>query len=100
MQNAVQPCLAPQNGKAPPKLAPPEPYLRYTRERRLDQVRRYLPSVERLFLSAYAGKCSPRQAIKAFCLECMGLEKEDVKGCNAPACPLFEYRPYQTRKTQ
>jgi len=44
---------------------------------------------------AYAGSASPRQAIKAFCLQCVGYQRQDVAGCTAVACPLHKYRPYQ-----
>lgn len=35
---------------------------------------------------------SPLSAIKAFCLECCGYSRDDVKGCTAPMCPLWEFR--------
>ena len=44
---------------------------------------------------AYAGAASPRTAIKAFCLQCVGYMREDVARCTALACPLHGYRPYQ-----
>ncbi len=34
-------------------------------------------------------------AVKAFCLECVTWQREEVKLCTAPACPLFPYRPYK-----
>jgi hypothetical protein len=36
-------------------------------------------------------KLSPRQAIKAFCTECMGWEVNPVD-CAAELCPLFPFR--------
>ena len=45
---------------------------------------------------AYRGTASPRVAIKAFCLQCVGYVRADVKGCTAFACPLWGYRPYQS----
>lgn len=33
--------------------------------------------------------------IKAFCLECCGWQKEEVRRCTAPGCPLYLYRPYR-----
>jgi hypothetical protein len=32
--------------------------------------------------------------VKAFCLECMGWEREEVRKCNSVACPLYPYRSY------
>jgi hypothetical protein len=44
---------------------------------------------------AYSGEASPRKAIKAFCLECVGYDRKAISDCTAPACPLWLYRPYQ-----
>ena len=43
---------------------------------------------------------TPLRAIRAFCLECVGYDRNEVKLCTAgprlaedePGCPLFEYR--------
>ena len=32
------------------------------------------------------------EAIRKFCLECMGGSAYEVRLCTAPACPLFRYR--------
>ena len=50
-----------------------------------------------LYLRAVAGKCSPRQAIKAKCAECMGWEgvAEYVRNCTSPTCPLYPLRPFR-----
>ena len=45
--------------------------------------------------TALEGNGSPRNAIKAFCLHCVGYQREDVKGCTAYGCPLYAFRPYQ-----
>ena len=45
--------------------------------------------------AAMRGK-SRKAAIDAFCLMCVGFERESVRGCTAPDCPLFKFRPYQT----
>jgi len=50
------------------------------------------------YLRAVSGKASPRSAIKAFCLECMGWQRIEVGNCTATACPLFAYRPYQSEE--
>lgn len=46
---------------------------------------------------ALRGKASPRQAIKAFCLECVGYERNEITQCTDTGCPLYRYRPYQRR---
>lgn len=47
------------------------------------------------FVAAWAGKCSPRRAIKAQCLECIGFERQDITDCTSYACPLWNFRPFQ-----
>lgn len=39
---------------------------------------------------------SRRAAIKSFCLECMGWQREEVYKCTAVTCPLYRYRPTST----
>jgi hypothetical protein len=41
------------------------------------------------------GPASPLQAIKQFCLYCVGDSVEDVRKCNASKCPLYNLRPYK-----
>lgn len=52
------------------------------------------------FITAIGGTASPRGAIKAFCLECMGYNLAEVKQCDTCNCPLFLYRPYQDKLMQ
>ena len=47
------------------------------------------------YLSAVSGKASPRNAIKAFCIECMGYVRAEVTNCETFDCPLNLYRPYR-----
>ena len=35
------------------------------------------------------------EAIKAFCMACVGDVMSDVKGCTAKKCPLYKLRPYK-----
>lgn len=35
---------------------------------------------------------SPVKAIRAYCLECVGHQKNEVKNCTITACPLFPFR--------
>jgi len=48
-----------------------------------------------LMLKAYAGDCSPRSAIKAQCLICVGYDRQSVTNCTGYSCPLYTFRPYQ-----
>jgi hypothetical protein len=52
-------------------------------------------SLRTLFARAYAKNCSPRAAIKAFCIECQGYDRPAVTSCTAYACPLWRFRPFQ-----
>lgn len=47
------------------------------------------------FVAAWSSNCSPRRAVKAFCLECNGFDPDAIAGCTAYACPLWNFRPYQ-----
>lgn len=43
----------------------------------------------------YSGNRSMRDAIDAFCLQCVGYHMDDVRNCTAIGCPLWQLRPYQ-----
>ena len=47
---------------------------------------------------AFAGKSSPRAAIKAKCLDCCDFDRAEVSACAVILCPLNAYRPYQIDK--
>ena len=47
------------------------------------------------YIRALSGGGSPRSAIKAFCLYCVGYVRKDVTDCQARNCPLWAFRPYQ-----
>lgn len=49
------------------------------------------------FVAALSGKCSPRRAIKAFCLECNGFDRPAITDCTGFACPLWNFRPFQKK---
>lgn len=34
----------------------------------------------------------PRRAIRLFCCECMGFNREEIKHCLDTLCPLYPYR--------
>jgi len=60
----------------------------------------HLESAPKLYRSglarAFAGKSSPRAAIKAKCLDCCHWDRAEVVACTVVLCPLHAYRPYQT----
>lgn len=47
------------------------------------------------YLAVVSGKASPRNAIKAFCIECMGYIRAEVTNCDVIDCPLNLFRPYR-----
>ena len=50
---------------------------------------------KKCYLSAVSGKASHRDAIKAFCTECMGYVRAEITNCDTIDCPLNLYRPYR-----
>lgn len=54
----------------------------------------------KLFKRVYSGKASPRQAIRAHCLDCVCFDIDAIRNCTAPACPLYGYRPYAKRRVK
>lgn len=64
------------------------------RTKRLSVIEHDTPSLSKLYEDCYSGAASPRKAIKAMCLECVGYERSAVAECTATACPLWMYRPY------
>ncbi len=81
--------------KPRPPTAPVGPSGDPAQTRRLRQVAEHHPSRLKLFQRVYAQQASPRERIKAFCLECNGFEENAIRGCGASACPLYDIRPYQ-----
>jgi hypothetical protein len=68
--------------------------------RRLEAIGRDAPSLVGLFERAMSGRCSPRVAIKAQCLDCQGLDRQGVATCGDRCCPLWHFRPFQRRRAQ
>lgn len=81
--------------KSTSETAPAIEFAARKRAMRLLQVASTAPGKLKLFRRVYAEKASPRQVIKCFCLECVGLDEAAIRGCTAPACPLWNLRPYQ-----
>ena len=42
---------------------------------------------------------SKAAAIKAFCLECVHYQRNEITDCTDVDCPLFKHRPYQDKST-
>lgn len=55
---------------------------------------KYLPLLQRVRDKESKSKA---EAIKAFCLHCVGFKSKRVTNCTSPNCPLFQVRPYQKR---
>jgi hypothetical protein len=66
------------------------------REERIVRVIADAPTAARNTLrEAFSGSASPRKAIKAFCLACVGYDRQEIKSCTSWGCPLWKYRPFQ-----
>lgn len=66
-----------------------------TREELVEQRRQQMPEIHRAnYDKAIQGR-SMKAAVKAFCLECVCWQKEEVRKCTSLSCPLFSYRPYK-----
>lgn len=71
------------------------------REALIQERAEQVPESARLnYLRAAHGELSPRGAIKSFCLECVGYDRESVRYCTGYACPLYLYRPFQRSAAQ
>lgn len=55
-----------------------------------------------LIRKAMLGKLSPRQAIKAKCLGCVGFEDstDRIRNCTSKTCELLSHRPYQIKSNE
>jgi hypothetical protein len=49
---------------------------------------------------AHAGIASPRQAIKARCLQCSNYQRDEITNCTVVGCALWTYRPFQPDATE
>ena len=64
---------------------------------RVEHLSRVPESAKGIVCRAFDGAASPRQAIKAKCLECCCYQREHITHCRAVTCPLHAYRPYQMK---
>jgi len=51
-------------------------------------------SMQSAYLTALRGR-SMKASIKAFCQECTGWLKNEIKDCPSKRCPLHPHRPYR-----
>jgi len=65
-------------------------------ERRAEYLGTVPQRYRRLAAKAAEGATSPRQAIKAKCLDCCHFQIAEVRECSVSLCPLHEFRPYQS----
>ena len=56
-------------------------------------ARRNIPEQYREQYERLLAKPTRSLAIKIKCLECVNWQREEVKRCTAPLCPLFALRP-------
>ena len=63
-----------------------------------DKIQKRLNDIPIMYKNHYrkamTGRCRTA-AVKAFCLECMGWQRTEVRNCTSVACPLYLYRPYK-----
>ena len=70
-----------------------------TREAQVAKILANTPQASQNTLArAFSGAASPRMAIKAQCLQCVGFERNSVKNCTGYSCPLWAYRPFQSHE--
>jgi hypothetical protein len=71
-----------------------------SRAGQIEERRAQIPDIHKAnYDKAMRGK-SLRAGTKAFCLECVNWQKEEVRHCTDFACPLYPYRPYKNSSKQ
>ena len=83
--------------KQPPKTRREDEFSDPKRVLMLKQLSADAPSKLGVFKSVYSLTASPRQAIKAKCLECCWMHVAGIRECLGTACPLWSFRPYQQK---
>ncbi len=71
-----------------------------TREEQIADRRAQMPQIHRSNYDKAVQRKSMKAAVKAFCLECVCWQKEEVRLCTSLACPLYPYRPYKDSSKQ
>lgn len=76
-------------------MTPADAFDQYRRSL-IDRQQREVPAKYRpLQLRVLHGTATPREAIKAMCLECLGWERNEVAHCTSMDCPNYLYRPFK-----
>ena len=70
------------------------------RQEMIAEHRKQIPKVHRTNYDKAVRGRSMKAATKAFCLECVQWQKEEVRLCTSLACPLYPYRPYHESSKQ
>jgi len=71
----------------------------WTREKQAHRLASVGVKYRGVFKSAYSGR-SLRACVNAFCLDCIGLDPDEIRCCSASACPLWSVRPYRRNGVQ
>jgi len=71
-----------------------------SQEQQIRERREQMPDIYKANYDKAMGGKSKAAAIKAFCLECVCWQREEVRMCTAKACPLYPYRPYKFKSKQ
>ena len=72
-----------------------------TRDERVQKVISEAPeSAKNTLTRAFSGSASPRAAIKAQCLVCVGYDRKAISDCTGFSCPLWQYRPFQAGQAE
>ena len=70
-----------------------------TQQLKVDKYLLATPVSSRGILSkAFAEEGSPRQAIKAKCLDCCSFDRSEITHCTVVTCPLHPWRPFQEQE--
>ena len=62
-----------------------------------DFIAKQPSSVQGIYERALSGQ-SRATAVKAKCLDCTGNQRQEVSLCTVNTCPLYPYRPYQSKE--
>jgi hypothetical protein len=68
--------------------------------RRAEHIARAPESAKGVIARAFKKIASPREAIKAKCLECCNYSRDEISSCTVVLCPLHNYRPFAAVKAR
>jgi hypothetical protein len=64
----------------------------------IKEYEEHIPALYRgNYRKAISGK-SKAAALKAMCLDCVNWQRQEISQCTVETCPLYPYRPFQSRK--